>query len=104
MIQNELPLSDQALIMVYNVLVQGVELSNITVLLHRVYLCLNLISGPVIVGVRPTLPKGVSYILGNDFTGETVKPNLYVFNYVHTLGVLGEVGQEHQTLLEKENL
>ena len=50
-----------------SVLLQGVELGVIDVPLHRIYLKSDLITGPVIVGVRPTLPvQGVSLLLGND--------------------------------------
>ena len=35
--------------------------------LHRINLSSNIVNGPVIVGVKPTLPvKGVSLLLGND--------------------------------------
>ena len=38
--------------------------------LHGVYLKCDLVTGPVIVGIRPSLPvQGVSLILGNDLAG-----------------------------------
>ena len=81
MIQSVLPLSDQTSTAT-SVLIQGVELSTVTVPLHRVYLHSDLITGPVIVGIRPTLPvKGVSLVLGNDLTGGKVKPDLRVMEY-----------------------
>ncbi|VDI36073.1 Hypothetical predicted protein [Mytilus galloprovincialis] len=44
-----------------SVLLQGVELGCIDVPLHRIYLKSDLITGPVIVGVRPNLPvEGVT--------------------------------------------
>ena len=43
--------------------------------LHKMNLKSNLISGPVIVGVKPEFPvKGVSMLLGNDLTGCKVLP------------------------------
>lgn len=39
----------------------------------------DLVSGSVIVGVRPSLPmKGGSFILGNDLTKVKVVPNLVI--------------------------
>ena len=38
------------------VLLQGVELNILNVLLHEVFSKSNLITGPVVVGVRPSLP------------------------------------------------
>ena len=47
--------------------------------LHRVYLHSDLITGSVVVGIRPTLPvKRVSFVLGNDLAGGKVKPDLWV--------------------------
>ena len=66
MVQSVLPLSEQ-ISLAASVLIQGVELNTITVPLHRVYLRSSLITGPVVVGVRSTLPvTGVSFILGSD--------------------------------------
>jgi len=49
------------------VLIQGVGLDVINVPLHQIFLKSKLVSGPVIVGIRPTLPiEGISLILGND--------------------------------------
>ena len=58
--ENILPLSDTTS-MGTHVLIQGVELGILRVPLHRVHLKSDLVSGTVIVGVRPTLPiPGVS--------------------------------------------
>ena len=55
------------------------NLNTITVPLHRVYPHSSLITGPVVVGVRPTLPvTGISFILGNDLAGGKVKPDFWV--------------------------
>ena len=57
-----------------SVLVQGVELGVLKVPLH-------LVSGGVIVGVRPTLPiQGIAFIMGNDLAGCKVNlhPELHV--------------------------
>ncbi|VDI75278.1 Hypothetical predicted protein [Mytilus galloprovincialis] len=52
---------------------QGVELGCIDVPLHRIYLSSDLITGPVIVGVRPNLPvEGVTLLLGNDLARNKV--------------------------------
>ena len=54
----------------------GVELGEVTVPLHVVNLKTNLVSGPVIVGIQPSLPiPGVLLILGNDRAGERVMVN-----------------------------
>ena len=59
-----------------SVLIHGVELELTCVPLHRVFLKSNLASGPITVGVRPTLPvEGVSLLLGNDLAGEMVMAN-----------------------------
>lgn len=69
-----LPLSEETSIEA-SMLVQGVELGVLNVPLHKVYLQSELITGPVIVGVQPTLPvQEVSLPLGNDLAGGKVKP------------------------------
>ncbi|KAJ8040905.1 hypothetical protein HOLleu_15350 [Holothuria leucospilota] len=56
--------------------IQGVECGFISVPLHKINLKSDLVSGSVIVGVRPTLPvKGVSLLLGNDLAGGKVVAN-----------------------------
>ena len=58
-----------------NVLIQGIGMDIISVPLHRINLKSDLISGTVIVGVRPELPvKSVSMLLGNDLAGGKVLP------------------------------
>ena len=55
------------------VLIRGVELGFSCVPLHQVFLQSDLVSGPIIVGVQPTLPvEGVSLLLGNDLAGSKV--------------------------------
>jgi hypothetical protein len=52
------------------VLLQGVELGRFNVPLHSIYLKSDLVTGPVIVGVRHNLPfEGDSLLLGNDLAG-----------------------------------
>ena len=59
-----------------NVLLQGVELGVVSVPLHVVNLKTNLVSGPVMVGIRSSLSiQGVSLILDNDLAGERVMAN-----------------------------
>jgi hypothetical protein len=55
------------------VLLQGVELCCFNVPLHSIYLKSDLVTGPVIVGVRHNLPfEGDSLLLGNDLAGKKV--------------------------------
>ena len=50
-----------------SVLLQGVEFGTINVPLHKMTLKCNLVYGPVIVGVRPSLSvQGITVLLGND--------------------------------------
>ena len=57
------------------VLVKGVEGGAVRVPLHSIELSCDLASGPVVVGVLPTLPvEGVTLLLGNDIAGEKVVP------------------------------
>ncbi|VDH94187.1 Hypothetical predicted protein [Mytilus galloprovincialis] len=56
-----------------SLLLEGVELGCIDVRLHRIYLKSDLITGPVVVGVRPNLPvEGVTLLLGNDLARNKV--------------------------------
>ncbi|KAK3087503.1 hypothetical protein FSP39_006727 [Pinctada imbricata] len=72
LLEGSLPLSEHTFTG-RSVLLQGVELGVIDVPLHKIYLKSDLITGPVIVGVRPTLPvQGVSLLLGNDLAGGKV--------------------------------
>ena len=55
------------------VLLQGAELGTFRVPLLKVHLKCGLVTGAVLVGVRPSLPvQGVSLILGNDLAGGQV--------------------------------
>ena len=55
------------------VLLQGIELDILNVPLHKMFLKSNLITGPVVVGVRPSLlVRKVGIILGNDLAGGKV--------------------------------
>jgi len=54
------------------VLVQGFEMHFVNVPLHQIAISFDLITGNVTVGTRPSLPvKGISMLLGNDFTSST---------------------------------
>ncbi|VDI54074.1 Hypothetical predicted protein, partial [Mytilus galloprovincialis] len=58
---------------------RGVGLGCIDISLHRIYLKSYLITGPVIVGVRPNLPvEGNTLLLGNDLTRNRVVAELIV--------------------------
>ena len=59
----------------------SVEYGIVNVPLHHVFLTSDLVSGPVIVGVRSSLPiDGVHFLLGNDLAGEKVVPSPDVTN------------------------
>ena len=46
-----------------SVLIQGVEFGFVNVPLHNIYLSSDLVSGPVAVGIRPSLPfKGIHWL------------------------------------------
>ena len=61
--------------------IQGVGLAPVSVPLHTVYLRCGLVTGPVVVGARPSLPvQGISLLLGNDLAGSNVIPGLAVDN------------------------
>ena len=57
-----------------NVLIKGVDsVDYSSIQLHNVYLASKLVSGPVNVGIKPSLPfKGISLLLGNDLAGDKV--------------------------------
>ena len=59
-----------------NVLLRGVEMGSIEVPLHRIQLKSELVSGPVVVGIKSTLPfDGITMLIGNDLAGGKVKPD-----------------------------
>ena len=59
-----------------NVLLQGVGLEVVSVSLHVVYLYTQLVCGPVMVGIRPSISvPGISVLLGNDLAGDKVMVN-----------------------------
>ena len=62
-----------------SVLIRGISSEYTPVPLHTVFLSSDLVSGPVKVGVQPTLPfDGVHLILGNDLAGDKVVINAVV--------------------------
>ena len=63
-----------------SVLIRGINCSEYSpVPLHTVYLKSNLVTGPVKVGIQPSLPfEGVHLILGNDLAGDKVVVNAVV--------------------------
>ena len=64
-----------------SVLIQGVECGFVNVPLHNIYLSSDLVSGPVAVDIRPSLPfKGVHLLLGNDLAGDKVVVNPLLTN------------------------
>ena len=59
-----------------NVLLQGVELGTIAVPLHKAFLRCNLKTGPVVIGVRSSLPvSGITVLLENDLAGGRIIEN-----------------------------
>ncbi|VDI51221.1 Hypothetical predicted protein [Mytilus galloprovincialis] len=72
LLEGVLPLSEKTSVGC-SVFVQGVELVCIDVPHHRIYLKSDLITGLVIVGVRPNLPvEGVTLLPGNDLARNKV--------------------------------
>ena len=62
-------------------LFQGVELGAISAPLHRIHIESDLVTGPVIVGIRSTLPiKGISMIYGNNLAGGKVTSDSIITN------------------------
>lgn len=62
-----------------SVLVQGIEMSFVSVPLHQIHLDCGLAKGVFKVGVCPSLPvRGVTFLLGNDIAGGRVMPVLEV--------------------------
>ncbi len=60
-----------------SMLVRGMGLNTLSVPLHRVKLHSDLVTGEVVVGLRPILPiEGVHLILGNKLAGDRVWPNV----------------------------
>ena len=56
-----------------SVLIQGRECGFINVPLHNINLSSGLVTGLVVIGIRPYLPfKGVHLLLGNDLAGDKV--------------------------------
>uniref|UniRef100_A0A8C1I8K6 Gypsy retrotransposon integrase-like protein 1 n=1 Tax=Cyprinus carpio TaxID=7962 RepID=A0A8C1I8K6_CYPCA len=61
-----------------SVLVRGIGLDVMSVPLHRVTLSSELVSGEVVIGVRPSLPvDGVDIIMGNNLAGDKVWPDTF---------------------------
>ena len=59
--------------------IQGVECGNVNIPLHHVNLSSDLVTGFVVIGIKPSLPfKGVLLLLGNDVAGDKVVVNPFV--------------------------
>ena len=65
-----------------SVLIKGIDSSSYSpVPLHKVYLSSSLVSGPVVLGIRSSLPfDGVQLLLGNDLAGSKVIADPVVTN------------------------
>ncbi len=60
-----------------SMLVRGMVLNTLSVPLHKVKLHSDLVTGEVVIGLRPVLPiEGVHLILGNKLAGDRVWPNV----------------------------
>ena len=78
-----------------SVLIQGVECGLISVPLHHIDLQSDLVSGPVTVGVRSSLPiEGVHLILGNDLAGDKVVVNPVVTEKPEVGAVIDPIEEE----------
>ena len=56
-----------------SVLIQGVECGTVNIPLHHVNLSSDLVTGLVVIGIKPSLPfKGVHLLLGNDLADRLV--------------------------------
>ncbi len=61
-----------------SVLIKGIGLNVLSVPLHKIMLSSQLVSGEVVVGVRPSLPvEGVDIIIGNNLAGGRVWPDTF---------------------------
>ena len=60
-----------------SVLIKGVDSSSYTAVpLHNVFLSSDIVSGPVTLGIKSSLPfEGVQLLLGNDLAGDKVQSN-----------------------------
>lgn len=73
-----------------SVLVRGIGLDVGCVPLHRVTLSSELVSGEVVIGVRPSLPvDGVDIIMGNNLAGGRVWPDTFSPPVVLSLSLPG---------------
>ena len=64
-----------------SVLIQGVECGTVNIPLHHVNLSSDLVTGLVVIGIKPSLPfKGVHFLLGNDLAGDKVVVNPLVID------------------------
>jgi len=71
-----------------SILLQGIELWTLQAPLHVVELSSEMVLGPVIVGLRSSLPvKGIDLVLGNDLAGGKEETNPCVSNVPHSTHV-----------------
>ena len=82
-----------------SVLLQGVECGIVNVPLHHFFLTSDLVSRPVAVGVRSSLPiDGVHFLLGNDFARGKVVPSHVVTDKPKIEEVMGPIMEESPDL------
>lgn len=89
MLSGILPLTDETSTH-SSVLIKGVD-GIINVPLHKVHLKSDMVSGPVTVGIRPTLPiEGISILLGNDLANDKLVSDPIVTDRVFVTKTLEE--------------
>ncbi len=90
-----LPLSDESSIGL-SVLVKGFEMGFVNVPLHEIEIESSLVTGRVVVGVRPCLPvRDVTFILGNDLAGGKVFASPEVTNVPLPCATPDELAQKY---------
>ena len=95
LLQGALPLS-KATFTGNTVLLQGVELGTISAPLYHIHIESDLVTGPVIVGIQPTLPiKGISMILGYNLAGGRIRPDP---NFTNLSNENNDCDEENQDL------
>jgi len=73
LLENVLPFSEKSFTG-DSVLIRGIGLKTMQMPLHQVELSSDMVSAPIVVGLRPSLPvQGTSLILGNDVAGGRVE-------------------------------
>ena len=87
-----------------NALIQGVDMTCISIPLHNINIECGLVNGKVVVGVMPGLPcEGISLLLGNDLAGGKVQPDPVVTNKPETESITVVTRTAHKRAEQTEN-